>query len=30
MLVGGKFSKETLLSTLYEYIPLEFLPDEYK
>ncbi len=29
-LVGGKFSKEALLSTLYEYIPLEFLPDEYK
>lgn len=29
-LVGGKFSKETLLSTLYKYIPLEFLPEEYK
>ena len=25
-----KFSKETLLSTLYKYIPLEFLPEEYK
>ncbi|MBR5286680.1 MAG: CapA family protein [Clostridia bacterium] len=28
-LVGGKFSKETLLNTLYKYIPLEFLPEEY-
>jgi poly-gamma-glutamate synthesis protein (capsule biosynthesis protein) len=28
-LVGGKFSKETLLLTLYKYIPLEFLPPEY-
>ena len=29
-LVGGKFSKETLLATLYKYIPVEFLPEEYK
>ena len=29
-LVGGKFSKESLLSTVYKYIPLEFLPEEYK
>lgn len=28
-LVGGKFSKENLLKTLYEYIPIEFLPEEY-
>ncbi len=28
-LVGGKFSKETLLATLYKYIPSEFLPKEY-
>ena len=29
-LVGGRFSKETLLATLYKYIPGEFLPEEYK
>lgn len=28
-LVGGKFSKETLLATLHKYIPNEFLPEEY-
>ncbi len=29
-LVGGGFSKDTLLQTLYKYIPLEFLPEEYQ
>lgn len=29
-LVGGKFSKDTLLQTLYKYIPTEFLPKEYQ
>ncbi len=29
-LVGGKYSKDTLLQTLYKYIPLEFLPQEFQ
>ncbi len=29
-LVNGKFSKQTLLDTLYKYIPMEFLPEEYQ
>lgn len=29
-LVGGGFSKETLITTLKKYIPEEFLPQEYK
>lgn len=28
-LVGGGYSKDTLLQTLYKYIPEEFLPEEY-
>lgn len=29
-LVGGAFSKETLINTLKKYIPAEFLPKEYQ
>lgn len=28
-LVGGKYSKENLLNTLFKYIPAEFLPESY-